>query len=197
MSRLRSFYFAGSLFSLIVLTLLTAPQIAEAKYHGADPPSCATCPTCLSCQNRVSSSNNSDVSMTEGNASESYPVTSLTSSTGPTVSLSLTYNSYNADGSRSADDIGLGYGWTHTFTDLLFNQRGDMFRLDGIGRITRFALVGNGVYQTATGYFETLVQNLDGSFTLTDKFKTILHYISVPGTFFQIAGPVYRLDTMT
>jgi len=190
MFRSRRFYAALLLF-FSLLALLSAAQIAEAKYHGADPPAC---PECL---NRLNSSNNSSVSLTEGNASETYPVTRLTSSTGATLSLSLTYNSYNADGSRSADDIGLGYGWTHTYTDLLFNQRGDMFRLDGGGRITRFALVGNGVYQTSTGYFETLVQNLDGTFTLTDKFKTIFHYISVPDTAFQIAGPVYRLDTIT
>lgn len=199
MTRLCSKFLALSLFA-IAFVVFTRPQIAEAKYHGGDPPACSTCPNCSisgSCQTALSSSGNSRVSLTEGNATESYPITSLSSSTGQTLSLTLTYNSYNADGSRSADDIGLGYGWTHTYTDLLFNQRGDMFRLDGGGRITRFALVGNGVYQSSTGYFETLIQNLDGSFTLTDKFKTIYHYITVAGTFFQIGGPVYRMDTFT
>ena len=66
----------------------------------------------------------------------------------------MTYNSYNADGSRAAIDTGMGYGWTHTYDDFLFSQRGDMFRMDADGRITRFALVGNRVYQTTTGYFE-------------------------------------------
>jgi RHS repeat-associated protein len=135
--------------------------------------------------------------LTEGNAGETYPVTALESSTGPTLSLSLTYNSYNADGSRAAIDTGMGYGWTNSYDDFLFNQRGDMFRMDADGRITRFQLVGNGVYQTSTGYFETLVQNLDGTFTLTDKFKTIYHYITVAGTWSQVAGPVFRLDTIT
>src|SRR5215472_14496568 len=114
MSRLRSF--ALILFSDLIV-LAAVPHILEAKYHGADPPPCATCSACLSCQNQLSSSNDSGVSMTEGNADESYPVTNLSSSNGRTVSLSLMYNSYNADGSRSADDIGLGYGWTHSFTD--------------------------------------------------------------------------------
>ena len=182
---------SGLLASVALVTLIAAPKIAQAKYIGGDPP---LCPECLS---RLKSSNNSGVSLTEGNATESYPVTTVRSSTGPTISLTLTYNSYNADGSRAAIDSGIGYGWTHTYNDLLFNQRGDMFRMDGVGRITRFALVGNGVYQTSTGYFETLEQNLDGTFTLTDKFKTMYHYTSVPGTAFEIAGPVCRLDTIT
>ena len=135
--------------------------------------------------------------MTEGNAGEIYAVTSLESSTGPTISLSLVYNTYNADASRAQIDTGMGYGWTHTYDDFLFNQRGDMFRVDADGRITRFAMVGNNAYQTTTGYFETLVQNLDGSFTLTDKFKTVWHYITVAGTWFQVNGPVFRLDTIT
>ena len=210
MSRLRSSYLVLSLFfSLTILVL--SPQIAEAKYNGGDNPgctpsrpssgACACACSCSSqstqCLSRLGSSRNSGVSLTEGNAGETYPVTSLESSTGPTLSLSLTYNSYNADASRAQIDTGMGYGWTNTYDDFLFNQRGDMFRMDADGRITRFALVGNRVYQTTTGYFETMVQNLDGTFTLTDKFKTIFHYISVAGTWFQIAGPVFRLDTIT
>lgn len=190
MSRLRSLCFVLSLYAGLLISV-TAPRIAEAKYIGGDNS------VCQECLNRLRSSNNSIVSLTEGNAIEIYPVTSLASSTGPTVRLTLTYNSYNADGSRAAIDAGMGYGWTSTYDDFLFDQRGDMFRMGADGRITRFALIGNGVYQTSTGYFETLVQNLDGTFTLTDKFKTIYHYISVPGTTFQVAGPVYRLDTMT
>ena len=202
MSRLRSYYLVLSLFfSLTILVL--SPQIAEAKYTGGDNPGCPparpfSCVSCTAlCLSRFSSSRDSGVSMTEGNAGEAYLVSTLESSTGPTLSLTLTYNSYNADASRAQIDTGMGYGWTNTYDDLLFSQRGDLFRMDADGRITRFALVGNGVYQTTTGYFETLVQNLDGSFTLTDKFKTVYHYITVAGTWFQIAGPVFRLDTIT
>jgi RHS repeat-associated protein len=182
---------------------LCSPQPAQAKYDGGDNPGCpparpSSCSSCsATCLSRLPSSAGSGVSTTEGNAGETYPVTSLESSTGPTLSLSLTYNSYNADGSRAAIDTGMGYGWTNTYDDFLFSQRGDMFRMDADGRITRFQFVGNGTYQTSTGYFETLVQNVDGTFTLTDKFKTIFHYISVAGTFFQVGGPVYRVDTMT
>ena len=190
MPYLRNFSLRLLLFAFL-LAFLIAPHFLEAKYNGGDNP------VCQECLNRMNSSGNSGVSLTEGNAMESYPVTSLKSGTGPTLTLNLIYNSYNADGSRAAIDSGLGYGWTSSYNDFLFNQRGDMFRMGPDGRITRFALVGNGVYKTSTGYFETLVQNLDSSFTLTTKFQTVYHYISVPGTFFQVAGPVYRLDTMT
>jgi RHS repeat-associated protein len=202
MSRLRRYYLALSALSSLTF-LLVSPPFMEAKYNGGDNPSCpparsSSCATCSApCLSRVNSSRNAGVSLTEGNAGETYPVTSLQSSTGSTLNLDLTYNSYNADGSRAAIDSGMGYGWTNTYNDFLFSQRGDMFRMDADGRITRFEFVGNGIYQTSTGYFETLVQNLDSTFTLTDKFKTVYHYISVPGTFFQIDGPVYRLDTMT
>ena len=190
MSRLRHVCLVLSLSSALI-ALLAAAKIAEAKYTGGDPPSC---PECL---NQLLSSAGSGVSTTEGNAVGMYQVTSLESSIGPTLSLSLIYNTYNADASRAQIDTGMGDGWTHNYDDFLFNQRGDMFRMDGVGRITRFALVGNGVYQTTTGYFETLVQNLDGTFTLTDKFKTVWHYITVAGTWFQVNGPVFRLDTIT
>lgn len=202
MSRLRHVCLVLSLSSALI-ALLAAAKTAEAKYNGGDNPSCpparsSSCASCSApCLSRVGSAPNSGVSTTEGNAGEADHVTSLESSTGPTINLDLTYNTYNADASRAQIDTGMGYGWTHTYNDFLFSQRGDMFRTDADGRITRFALVGNGVYQTTTGYFETMVQNLDGTFTLTDKFKTIYHYITVAGTWFQIAGPVFRLDTMT
>jgi RHS repeat-associated protein len=202
MTRLRHSCLSLSLFAAL-LALLVSAQIAEAKYTGGDNPSCpaarnTSCASCTAtCLSRVGSAPNSGVSMTEGNAGEAYLITSLESSTGPTISLSLTYNTYNADASRSQIDTGMGYGWTHTYDDFLFSQRGDLFRMDADGRITRFALIGNGVYQTTIGYFETIVQNLDGTFTLTDKFKTVWHYITVAGTWFQVGGPVFRLDTIT
>ena len=202
MLRLRRLAVSLPLFASVVIFLFSQ-QPAQAKYDGGDNPGCpptgpSSCSSCSApCLSRLNSSAGSGVSLTEGNAGEAYPVTTLESSTGPTLSLGLTYNSYNADGSRAAIDTGMGYGWTHTYDDFLFSQRGDMFRMDADGRITRFAFIGNGTYQTSTGYFETLAQNIDGTFTLTDKFKTIYHYISVAGTFFQIGGPVYRLDTMT
>jgi RHS repeat-associated protein len=203
MSRLKisvwtSFLWAASLAAL----LLSSPR-AEAKYIGGDPPSCPacaqcpTCATCTACLSRLGSSRDSAVSLTEGNATEAYPVTSLTSSTGPTLGLSLFYNSYNADGSRAEVDTGIGYGWTHTYNSFLFSQAPDMFRMDGAGRVTRYARGSGGAFQTSPGYFETLKQNLDGTFTITTKNKTLYHYISVPNTPFLVGGPVYRLDTIT
>ena len=43
----------------------------------------------------------------------------------------LTY----ADGSRALVDTVMGYGWTHSLNDLLFTQRGNLYRFDGEGRV--------------------------------------------------------------
>src|SRR5262249_29140664 len=76
---------------------------------------------------------------------------------------------------------------------LLFRQRSHMFRMDGGGRITKYQLGPGGTYTSAPGYFETLVQNLDGTFTLTQKDKTAFTFASIAGTPFFVEGPVYRL----
>ncbi|MBV9764303.1 MAG: hypothetical protein JOZ48_05605 [Acidobacteriaceae bacterium] len=111
----------------------------------------------------------------------------------PTLNLGLTYNSYNADGSRTTVDTVMGYGWTHSYNIFLFSQLGAMFRFDGDGRITRYAIAQGGGFSAATGYFETLVRNTDGSFTLTKKDKTIYTFTSVSGTHFLVNGPVWPL----
>jgi hypothetical protein len=51
---------------------------------------------------------NSAISYSEGNFADTYHVLSLKSAFGPTIDLSLTYNSYNADGSRANVDTVLG-----------------------------------------------------------------------------------------
>jgi len=107
----------------------------------------------------------------------------------------LTYNSYNADGSRATVDTGMGYGWTNSYNDFLFSQAGLMFRFDGEGRVTRFDLGPGGTYITDPGYFETLVP-IAGGFTLTQKDQTVYTYGVIAGTPFQVGGPVYRLTSM-
>ncbi len=86
----------------------------------------------------------------------------------------------------------MGYGWTHSFNDFLFTQFGAMFRYDGNGVVTKFGLGPGGTYVTSTGYFETLVKNSNGTFTLTQKDQTIYNFALVTGTPFQVAGPVWR-----
>src|SRR5271165_1406015 len=201
MLRLRHLALSFSLFAAFVLFLFS-PQPAQAHVYGGENPACGdycpiccTCPDC--CTQRDSATPNSFVSLTEGNVAETYSGPTVTSAFGSTLTFNLIYNSYNADGSRGSFNTVLGYGWTHAYNDFLFSQRGDMFRFRGDGRIVRYAFIGNGTFQTTTGYFETLVKNNDGSFTLTTKYQTKYHYQSIPGTPFLVDGPVYRLTSIT
>ena len=90
----------------------------------------------------------------------------------------------------------LGYGWTHSYNSFLFSQVGAMFRMDQNGRTEKFQGGTGGVYTSDSGYFETLKKNLNGSFTLTDKNKMVYQFATVPGTFFALGGPVYRLQSV-
>jgi YD repeat-containing protein len=188
---------------LVLLALLLAAAPVQAKYIGAEPPSkqgcacnqpggaasCNTCTTSPACSCAIS--------VSEGNTREHIPVSGLKSANGPTVGLSLTYNSYNADGSRVQLNTVLGYGWTHSYNIFLFSQLGHMFRMDGAGRITKYTLGAGGTFTTATGYFETLVKNPDGTFTLTQKDQTVFQFAPIPNTPFLVGGPVYRLTSVT
>src|SRR5262245_52324987 len=100
--------------------------LTQAKYIGADPP--CPCSRCGEPDNRAQGEGTT--SLSEGNLQETYPIVSVRSGFGPTLSLSLTYNSYNADGSRALVDTVLGYGWTHSYNIFLFFQRGHAFRFD-------------------------------------------------------------------
>ena len=102
------------------------------------------------------SNTTSTVSRTEGNLTETVSIATIRSSTGPTLDVFLTYNSYNADGSRATVDTVLGYGWTHSYNIFLFGQFDALFRYDGDGRVKRYKLGPNGTFIAATGYFETL-----------------------------------------
>ena len=195
MSRLLRLFASLCLFSVLIAILLS-PQAAEAKTTPADPGTCQDCPLCSNCgaQNQTYYSS---VSMTEGNISEDYSVAQVKSAFGTVMDFKLIYNSYNADNSRVSLDTMVGFGWTHTFNDFLFAQGADMFRMRGDGRITRYHFVGGGTYQTSPGYFEMLVQNLDGSFDVTAKYQTRYHYQTVPNTPFFVHGPVLRLTSIT
>lgn len=191
--------------SIAFALVLLAPQTGQAQLLPADPPSsCASGPAwgCVQQEKYLTSS----ISLTEANADQEFTGVRISSGFGATLDFRMSYNTYDADGSRNmftkqpgAFDTVLGYGWTFTFNDLLFTQHGgDMFRLTPDGRITRFALQNNGSYVTSPGYFETLVKNNNGSFDLTDKYQTDYHYAEVANTPFILgAGPVQRLMSVT
>lgn len=182
--------------SALAAGVLTLPIMAAAKDIGADPPRCdvcATCPTCLAPQGLERSAAGTWISRTEGNLNERFDIFRVISSFGITLSFAAVYNSYNADGSRVQLDTVMGYGWTHTYNIFLFSQVGSMFRFDGDGRVTRYKLGAGSTYTAAPGYFETLVKNPDGSFTLRQKDGTTYTFRLITGTPFLVVGPVYRL----
>jgi RHS repeat-associated protein len=192
------FFLQGIWLGLAIFQLLSLPQLARAKYIGGDPPKCQACACSLGggCTRPgldEPSNTSSSISRTEGNLTERMPISRV----GTTLSLSFVYNSYNSDGSRATVNTVAGYGWTHSLNVFLFSQLGSMFRYDGEGRVTRYALGAGGTYTAATGYFETLVKNPDGSFTLTQKDKTVYQFQSVAGTPFLVGGPVWRVTSMS
>jgi RHS repeat-associated protein len=180
-----------------LLALWLASSALDAKYIGADAAKCNACEACAASPRcSCGSPSGLSLSFTEGNLSDSLRGPAVQGNHSAALALSFIYNSYNADGSRAALDVGMGYGWTHSYNVFLFSQRGHMFRMDGEGRAAKFTASG-GAFRASPGYFETLVRNPDGSFTLTQKDGTIFHFAQVPGTWFLVGGPVWRLISIT
>jgi len=137
--------------------------------------------------------------LTNGNLSQQYQGPTVKSAFGLTLNFWLTYNSYNADGSRAQIDSGLGYGWTHTYNIFLFNQLGNMFRMDGQGRVTKYQYQAGsgGTFVSTTGYFEILQSLGSGVFQLRQKDGTVFKFGPIPNTPFLVGGPVYRVTSST
>ncbi|MDN3514597.1 MAG: hypothetical protein NG747_09365 [Candidatus Brocadia sp.] len=189
---MKNIRFITWLFGLVItFYTFTTSYAHQVNNIGAEPPQDGgICPSCLACE---SSDTGSILSRTEGNLVERLTISTIQSSIGPTISLSLTYNSYNADCSRAEIDTVMGFGWTHSYNIFLFSQKDNMFRFDGEGRVTKYTLEADGTFTTAPGYFETLVKNLDGTFTLTQKDKTVFIFTQIPNTPFLVGDQVYRL----
>src|SRR5262249_7912674 len=103
MKKQHFFLNALSLWAAFVALLWLAPK-AQAKYIGGEPPKCPKCEGCSGCTRPgvgERSNTTSTVSRTEGNLTEQVGIATVRSFTGPTLDLSVTYNSYNADGSRA------------------------------------------------------------------------------------------------
>jgi RHS repeat-associated protein len=165
---------------------------SRAEYKGANPPDCG-CNVCA-IPNKVSKA--SSLSLSEGNLVQDYAAVVVKNSACVALDFTLTYNSYDSDGSRSQVDTVMGIGWTHSYNVFLFFQSGHLFRYDGKGRITKFALGPGGSFKAAPGYYETVSENFDGSFTITEKHGESWHFESIPGTPFLVDGPVHRLTRM-
>ena len=162
---------------------------------GGEPPAYQACRGCSSWSDEEFS-DNSPISITEGNLKESYEVIQLRSSFGATIDFSLHYNSYNADDSRAMIDTVMGYGWTHSYNIFLFSQGMHIFRMDGKGRVAKFTRGAGGAFTAPPGYFETLVQTSVNTFTITTKDKTVFTFALIPNTPFSVGDAVYRLTSI-
>src|SRR5688572_30637619 len=133
---------------------------------GYEPPPPA-CPCVCECA-PTEKPGGSAISLGEGNLHESYDVTRVNSEFGTTIEFSLTYNSANADGSKMQVDLGLGFGWTHSYQVFLFTQPQqpeNIFRMDARGRVTTFRPNGDGTFLPNDGYFAVITVNADGTRT--------------------------------
>src|SRR5215471_18669900 len=178
----------AAVFVVVALCFEPAPVSA----HPTDPP--LRCRECCGCPTYYAPGG-SAISLSEGNLREQLHLFTLKSAFGATVNFSLSYNSYNADASRTNLDTVLGFGWTHSLNILLFTEGGpDMIRMDGEGRMTAFEAQPDGTFVATPGNFETLVGNADGTFTIQQKNGTTFDFALIPGTPFDFFGnPIYRL----
>jgi len=184
---------------LVLLATLSAFPAWSRDPSGEPPPYCPICDCDRSIPPNCSTYNSSgdSLSTAEGNLSTSYAVPGIAGGVGTTPGVVLTYNSNKADGSQARSYTVTGTGWDHTYNRRLFSLRGHMFGVDGRGRITKYPLGPGGTFSVTPGWFETLVKNLDGSFTLRYKDGTVYRFALVAGTPYNIGFPVYRLQSIT
>jgi len=110
-----------------------------------------------------------------GNRMSAIPIVSWTARGGMPVAFTLNHNSESAHNSE------LGYKWTHSFDIFLAVAGGDD---DGSGRVVhwgddlsyKFTQNIDGSYSAPTGIHDVLVQNVDGTYTLTRPDQTAYHF---------------------
>lgn len=90
----------------------------------------------------------------------------------PGKGLGLSFaRTYNAQ--RSTVDGPLGFGWTHNYDEKLTTYAaGEALIVDGSGRNDLYTPKAGGGFDPPPGGFDTLVANVDGTFTLTDTGLT-------------------------
>ncbi|QSA96547.1 RHS repeat domain-containing protein [Methylococcus sp. EFPC2] len=166
--------------ALVLFTTLLLAFPAEAKFLACLNP----CPTCVSKGPSNLPSNATSgtaTSLSEGNMKESYAGPSIGGTADGNVDLDFNYDSYNADGSLGRVLTTMGVGWTHSYNIFLFQQRMEMFRYDGNGRVTKYTPISSTRYVSTAGYFETLTRTSTG-FTVIYKDQTRYEFSLVAGS---------------
>ena len=113
---------------------------------------------------------NDKVNTVNGNKTITVPIVGWKQRGGLPVSISLVHNS------QSKQNITLGQKWTHSY---------DIYGLvDGSGNFTihwgddlSYTYIKSGTtYTPPIGFYETLVKNVDGTYTLTTKEQIVYHF---------------------
>jgi YD repeat-containing protein len=176
--------------------------ISIAKPIGGEPPPCGHC--CSTCSQstpdtpashgRCSSvgrcgGGSCGASVSMGKIGDSYAVFSASASNGVGMDLALTYSSYNADGEKATLSTTTGFGWSHSYNILLFQQGRDLFKQSPSGRTTRYQRAGRRGSLTATrANQQTVTENPDGSIDIANNDQLTFHFEKIPGNPVRVAG---------
>jgi YD repeat-containing protein len=105
----------------------------------------------------------------------SIPIVSF-SGRGLSVSLTLFHNSASSSSLQP-----FGYGWTHSYNWKIQqdSQTGDAIVVRGTGRKHRYTYnAQSGTFTPPAGVYDELVRHPDGTWTLTFKDQTKMHFDS-------------------
>jgi YD repeat-containing protein len=105
-----------------------------------------------------------------GNKLTSIPIVGWTARGGLPVSFTLNHNSQSAHNSE------LGYKWTHSYDLFLVDTSGNKTVHWGDDLSYTFTLHLGGTYTAPVGIHDTLVANVDGTYTLTRPDQTAYHF---------------------
>jgi YD repeat-containing protein len=117
----------------------------------------------------------SSLNLSTGNLFTSIPIVSF-SGRGLSVSLTLFHNSASSSSLQP-----FGYGWTHSYNWKIQrdSQTGDAIVVRGTGRKHRYTYnAQSGTFTPPAGVYDELVRHPDGTWTLTFKDQTKMHFDS-------------------
>jgi hypothetical protein len=117
----------------------------------------------------------SSLNLSTGNLFTSIPIVSF-SGRGLSVSLPLFHNSASSSSLQP-----FGYGWTHSYNWKIQrdSQTGDAIVVRGTGRKHRYTYnAQSGTFTPPAGVYDELVRHPDGTWTLTFKDQTKMHFDS-------------------
>jgi len=113
---------------------------------------------------------NNKVNTVNGNKTITVPIVGWTQRGGLPVSLSLVHNS------QSKQNITLGQKWTHTFDIYGLVDGSGNFNIHWGDDLSYVFTKSGTLYTPPVGFYDTLVKNVDGTYTLTTKGQTAYHF---------------------